>query len=639
MGTHARLNQAFESMPVCRTITAIAFFAVVVLFRGYAVAQSYPPYGPNIPVAHFDHGQRPHPTPPPPRLKCPVLSPSCTDVRTAQSEWNTELLGYDSLDGRSTYQPLVVHQGDRYIAYMAHHAGCAINRLNGQDEVNGTSLIDVTDPTHPVYLHHIIGFPADCGGSLDAAGNQMVHVCGGDSLPSKSPAEAQRKHGHYYMLRTNGNSSGQPGTESHQIFDVTNPTNPTLLTTLATGDTNTHKDWWECYSGVAYLVANDGLASANQADSAQGWQQSGSTQHIKIYDLHDPANPEYIRDFGFVGQQPGGTTVQGLVTPPTGIHGPISAGDRLYAPYGVGTNGSVAIYDRIKVLNGCTTKGASANCAKSPTQAEMLAPQIGWFTLPTTSLNGGHTSFPIFGEENGKARNLLVITSEETGNECPQGSAPHAVWLYDITDEANPKLVAEDPNDPARTKMDVPNGFDYKWLGIVPGNGVADNHCGTTNCSQAGVYGANVTPQDPPVPNTTPNNFCNQGARFGVHSPTELFYPPYYGKLVIAAWFTGGLRVFDIRNPDDPRAIAYFIPEPNDTGCGPNGGPSPGPGCTFANTGRDGHTVNAIHTNNVELDDRGLIYIADRSGTGMHVIRLTGEAQEAGRAGGPGDER
>ena len=635
MGAHSRLSHPFESPTIQRTVTAIAGFAVVSMFGAYAFAQDYPPYGPNVPIAHFDHGNRGHQVPPPPpKLKCPVLSPSCDDVRTAQSEWNTELLGSDSLDGRSTYQPLVVHQGNRYIAYMAHHAGCAINRLNGQTEVNGTSILDVTDPQHPIYLHHIVGFPADCAGSLDAAGNQMVHVCSGDSLPSKSPAEASRKHGRYYMLRTNGNSSGQPGTESHQVYDVTDPSSPILLTTIAPNGTNTHKDWWECYSGIAYLVANDGQASAARPDSALGWQHSGSTQHMKIYDLHDPEHPEYIRDFGFVGQQPGGTTVQGLVSPPTGIHGPISAGNRIYAAYGVGNNGVVQILDRTKVLNGCTKPGASANCAKSPTQAEMLDPQLGWFTLPGTSLQGGHTSFPIFGEQNGKTRNLLLVASEEGGNECGANSAPHAAWLYDITDEAHPKLIGEDPNDPARTKLNVPDGFDYQWVGIVPGNGVADNHCGTTNCSQSGVYGASVTPQDQPQ---NPNSFCNQGARFGAHASTELFYPPYYGRLAILSWFTGGLRVFDIRNPDDPRPIAYFIPEPNDTGCGPQGGPSAGEGCTFGNSGRHGHTVNAIHTNNVEVDDRGLIYLADRAGTGMHIVKLTGQAAAAARGNDQSD--
>src|SRR5215470_119447 len=212
MGTHSRERQAFDSLPPPRATTAFAVFATVVLSGAYAVAQNYPPYGPHIPKAHFDNVSRPHLTPPPPKLICPVLSPTCDDSRTAQSEWNSELVGYDSLDGRSAYQPLVVRQGQRYIAYMAHHAGCAVNRLNGVTEVNGTSLVDVTDPQHPVYLSHVVGFPASCTGSLDAAGNQMVHVCSGDDLPSNSRAEARRKRGHYYMLRSNGNSSGQPGT-------------------------------------------------------------------------------------------------------------------------------------------------------------------------------------------------------------------------------------------------------------------------------------------------------------------------------------------------------------------------------------------------------------------------------------------
>jgi len=228
----------------------------VFLFGAYAVAQDYPPYGPNLPTGHFDHGNRGHAIPPPPKLKCPVLSPSCNDTRTAQSEWNTELLGSDTLDGRSTYQPLVVRQGDRYIAYMGHHAGSAINRLNGKIEPNGTSILDVTDPQNPIYLHHIIN---TVGGSGEAGGNQMVRVCGGDMLPSKTQAEANRKHGHYYMLRSNGSVS-------HEVYDVTDPSNPILLATIAPGLTATHKNYWECYTGLAYLVANDGPASVGRMD-------------------------------------------------------------------------------------------------------------------------------------------------------------------------------------------------------------------------------------------------------------------------------------------------------------------------------------------------------------------------------------
>jgi hypothetical protein len=570
-------------------------------------AQDYPPYGPNVPTAHFDHERRPHLTPPAPKLLNDGTG------RVAQSEWNMELVGYDTLDGRSTYQPLVVHEGNRYIAYMGHHATTGIDRLNGKVESSGTSILDVTDPHNPVYLFHIPG-PS---GSIDAAGSQMVHVCSGDVLPSNSKAERDRKRGHWYLLRTHGNSSGlTTPIESQEIYDVTNPAAPVFLTTIIGNLSNTHKNWWECDTGIAFLVAND---------PTQNWQQTGSTQHIKIFNLHDPANPEYIRDFGLVGQQPTadpaapGFVQEGPNTPPSGIHGPISAGvekNRVYAAYGVGASGVLQILDRNILLKGCTLPTASANCAVSPTQAEMLAPQKGFFTLPGIALQGGHTSFPIFGEEDGRPRNLMLVSSEEGGNECPAQSAPHALWLYDITDEAHARQISVDSNDPAQTRLDVPNGFNGQF--DVVSNGL-------TGQAFAGVYPASLTPTDNP---SNPNSFCNQGGRFGAHSPTELFYPPYYGKIAIGAWFAGGVRVFDIRNPDDAREVGYFIPAPNDTGCGPLGGPSPGPGCTFPNVGRNNHAVNAIQTNNVEVDDRGFIYIADRAGTGMHILKLTGLAAD-----------
>ena len=39
-----------------------------------------------------------------------------------------------------------------------------------------------------------------------------------------------------------------------------------------------------------------------------------------------------------------------------------------------------------------------------------------------------------------------------------------------------------------------------------------------------------------------------------------------------------------------------------------------------------GQTI--IQTNNVEVDDRGFIYMTDRNKTGMHILELTGAARK-----------
>ena len=35
----------------------------------------------------------------------------------------------------------------------------------------------------------------------------------------------------------------------------------------------------------------------------------------------------------------------------------------------------------------------------------------------------------------------------------------------------------------------------------------------------------------------------------------------------------------------------------------------------------------AIQTNNVEVDERGLVYLADRANTGLHIVEPTGPAR------------
>ncbi len=97
---------------------------------------------------------------------------------------NMKLVGSNDLQARSAYQPTIHHQGDRYIAYIGHHGGtddvpAPLNPLTGKAEPNGTSIVDVTDPAHPKYLHHIPGQE----GNYEGGGGQMVRVCDGKALP------------------------------------------------------------------------------------------------------------------------------------------------------------------------------------------------------------------------------------------------------------------------------------------------------------------------------------------------------------------------------------------------------------------------------------------------------------------------
>ncbi len=148
-----------------------------------------------------------------------LVAALATSAALAQSKPEADdmkLVGYNDLQGRSAYQPTIHQQDGRWIAYIGHHGGTdavpkPLNPLTGKHEDNGTSIVDVTDPRHPKYLHHIPGEP----GLYEQGGAQMVRVCDGKTLPKGDPKKT-------YMLRTFGNSA-------HEIWDVSSPAKPELL--------------------------------------------------------------------------------------------------------------------------------------------------------------------------------------------------------------------------------------------------------------------------------------------------------------------------------------------------------------------------------------------------------------------------
>ena len=453
-----------------------------------------------------------------------------------EERFNTRLVGAHDLQGRSAYQPLPVRQGERRITYVGHHAGEALNPLTGAVETNGTSVLDVADPAAPVYLTHI---PATGG----ASGAQMVQVCAGDRLPGAAA-------GRFYMLRSNGN-------RSHEVWDVSDPASPTFVRTVAemgrtpSGEQHTHKNWWECDTGVAYLVG-----------TVDGWR---APRVMQVFDLADPAAPRRIRDFSLPGVQP---DASGPVPGGSGLHEAVRLGDRIYMSYGTSRDGVVQILDRQRLLNG--DSAAAAPLEASP--AALAFPEIGRIDLP--SYWGAHTAMPLLGVEipdyagnrDHATRDFLFVVSESVANRCQE--TRHVSLMLDITDEAHPLPI------------------------------------GTFQ-----------------VPESS-GDFCDRGGRFGPHAPQWSMGPPFYGRLMVVSWFNAGARIIDVRDPFNMAEVAYYIPATTERTA---------ERCVDID-GVETCQV-AIQTNKVEVDDRGLIYLADRADTGLHIVELIGPAAAIINAG------
>src|SRR5215469_10925788 len=502
-----------------------------------------------------------------------------------------QLVGTNDLQQRSTYQPTVHRYPDpdgRYILFAGHHPLAAQGEgllPNAQllpsfnNELNGTSIVDVSDPRNPRYLFHL---PVP-NGSLKAGngGAQMVRVCDGSTLPIHNNK--------IYMLRSYANSA-------HEIWDVTNPSHPLPVRTVATNNpvigaqtgaagalAGTHKSWWECDTGIAYIVGRRGN------DTTDGWKTGN---HIFIFDLSDPANPVFLRDWARDGQQPGGTIPPHFTAVPS-IHGPISTGpaggsielagataERVYFAYGTGSNGDMQITDRTKLLPppfGLGVKcGSISSTLTPPACTDFHTAVLG--DLEMNPDNGAHTSFPLgklvvpdFVTDTGNdeinnvdntVRDIVVITSEATAHFCSEFR--HLTFLADVTTEGRPQSIA--------------------------------------------------TAQVP----ASEGRFCDIGGRFGPHATNEEFGPPFYKKIVFVSYFNAGVRAFDIRDPYNPQNVAFYIPaitQNTDYRCGPY-------------QGNPNLCRRVIQTNNVATDDRGYIYIVDRADTGLHILQLKGEALE-----------
>ena len=172
----------------------------------------------------------------------------------------------------------------------------------------------------------------------------------------------------------------------------------------------------------------------------------------------------------------------------------------------------------------------------------------------------------------------------------------HGLYILDISDLTRPRLVAEHRRSPAfphptHTCLAIPEPLKGRRVMVVADEDVAKLHPAPP--AFAWVY--DITDETMPTPIATINvagvdiDGRPQPPRTGCHQPSERFA----GTVIPFAWFAQGLRLFDIADPFAPREVASFVPDR------PSG--------------------ERASSNDVTMDDRGLIYLVDRV-RGIDVI-------------------
>ena len=116
--------------------------------------------------------------------------------------------------------------------------------------------------------------------------------------------------------------------------------------------------------------------------------------------------------------------------------------------------------------------------------------------------------------------------------------------------------------------------------------------------------------------------YVGRGGRFGPHQFAEtrdgrLYAPADNDQLLFLAYFNAGLRIVDVSDPFDLREVGYYVPPITER--------------TLVRPSRfeDAPELQELHqtviqTNDVDLDHRGLAYLSDRMGTGLHIVEFTG---------------
>jgi hypothetical protein len=166
---------------------------------------------------------------------------------------------------------------------------------------------------------------------------------------------------------------------------------------------------------------------------------------------------------------------------------------------------------------------------------------VAWWQPSPPATGFTHTAVPHLG------RGLMVVSHEAVADDCQD--APKQIWVLDIREESNPLPMS-----------------------VLPLVGSED--------------------------------YCKRGGRYGAHNMHENHEQPTAKELhntVVGSFFNGGVRVFDLSDPQRPNEIAYWVPKVHPKS-----------------------NLKTAQINDVFVDDRGYIYAVDRTAGGLFILEYTG---------------
>ncbi len=369
----------------------------------------------------------------------------------------------------------VVVQGD--LAFIGHI-----------DPPHGTSIINVSDPANPKLVAQLEMPLHTHSHKVRVAGDVMVinnenytrHMkAAGAKIPeirARLETELGRPPSDAELAAALGNYRAEDigriieAAEMEfdgggiRIYDISDPGAPVETAFHKTGGNGVHR--FDFDGRYAYLSTR-----------MEGYQGN----IVVIVDLNDPANPEEVSRWWLPGQWIAGGEQPDWGEARYECHHPLCFGDRLYVSY----------------------------C-----MAGMIILDISDITKPKRISH--HNYHPPFFKTHTYARmpfkldgrDIAVAVDEQPPRPRP-GQVPAFMWIFDVSDETDPKPLSAYTMSEAATP--------YKLGDLTPGD-----------------------------------------ARFGAHQCHEKMTD----SLVYISWFRGGLRIVDIRNPAQPEEVGFYIPVP-----------------------------------------------------------------------------